>query len=565
MLLLSQIVLADKEIKLLAVEEDNPNREGSIALLSLKTVKGEGDTYLDTFPLTKLDTQISLRFSKDTACSFSKINCKNKDFLYKLRADSSIVGGPSAGAAGSILTIAELENLEINPNVSITGTINSGDFIGAVGGIKGKIIAASENGITKVIIPKSGNFEYDNANNSFGTIQEFGETVGVKVIEANTLEEALPHITNYVPKKLNEEISISNRYSDIMEEVADEMCGRTEELVKELEDQEEDISEEIINATQNSKKALGENKFYSASSFCFNNNIRLRQIQYSNLSDEEFNEILDALKGLELKDFNYNSPNNLQVYLIVSSRLEEMHDTLEKAEKEFNEGNKEDAFNLLAFSRERAFSISAWTKLFTEETGKLNYDLRTSCIERISEANERLQYVRLFVPDLLNDAFRTLNEAKQSLEEENYPECISKSIEVKVQSNTILTTIGLTREQLPELVENKLEFAQREIASQNYFPILAYSYYEYGQSLNSNDPASALLYAEYSLEMANLDSYLSLEEKNNGKVIHEFNESVEDNGEIIRILIIGILIGLIIGTSISFGRISKNRKMNKRK
>lgn len=568
----SQIVFADKEIKLLAVEENNPDAKGSIALLSLKTINGDGNTYLDTFPLTQLDTQISLRFAKDVACDYTNINCKNKDFLYKLRADSSIVGGPSAGAAGVILTIAELENLEIDPNSSITGTINSGNFIGPVGGIRGKIKAASENGITRVLIPKYGNFEenINNSNSSLGGIVEFGRTIGVEVIEVETIEDALPKITNYVPKENNNQISISNGYSDKMKEVADEMCKRTEELILEVKDKlrglnYSQIEKEVSNSTKSAKDAMEESKFYSASSFCFNTNIRLRQLSYTNLTEEEFFQTLGALKSLELKEVNYNSPNNLQVYLIVKSRLEEMRNMLDEAERSYNGGDKENAFRLIAYSRERAFSISAWTKLFTESKDELKYDLKTSCLARVNEANERLQYARLFVPDLLSGTYSLLREAKEDSDKGNYPDCISKSIEVKVQSNTILTSIGLSREELPNLVKKKLEFAEKEIASQEYFPILAYSYYEYAQSLNENDHGSALLYAEYSLEMANLDSYLSLEEEINGNVVGEVNSLVNSNADEIRLLIIGILIGLIIGTAFSLRRMHKKSTRKKTK
>jgi hypothetical protein len=36
---------------------------------------------------------------------------------------------------------------------------------------------------------------------------------------------------------------------------------------------------------------------------------------------------------------------------------------------------------------------------------------------------------------------------------------------------------------------------------------LGYSYYEYAESLKEEQPFSALLYAEYSLELSNLDIY----------------------------------------------------------
>ena len=113
----------------------------------------------------------------------------------------------------------------------------------------------------------------------------------------------------------------------------------------------------------------------------------------------------------------------------------------------------------------------------------------------------------------------------------------------------------MTVEDLPRLVDKKLEFAKREIASQSYFPILAYSYYEYSSALKESDPSSALFYAEFAIEMANIDTYLSI--GGNGK---------SDSGERIVVpyieegsyIILGLILGLVIGASVVI--MSKRRK-----
>ena len=112
------------EIPLLAVKQTQEGFVGSSANLQLEIKDGDGRVFLDTYPLTKLDTQMSTRFAKEIACK--DLECNNKDFIYTIKSDSVIVGGPSAGAAITLLTIAELENLDIKKGVSITGTINSG-------------------------------------------------------------------------------------------------------------------------------------------------------------------------------------------------------------------------------------------------------------------------------------------------------------------------------------------------------------------------------------------------------------------------------------------------------
>ena len=68
-------------IKLLAVAESDKGRTGAIADLSLEVKPGKGRVFLETFPVTKEDTQISMRFAKQVACSLLEMDCHNKDFI----------------------------------------------------------------------------------------------------------------------------------------------------------------------------------------------------------------------------------------------------------------------------------------------------------------------------------------------------------------------------------------------------------------------------------------------------------------------------------------------------
>ena len=137
--IISVISAKSGSIKLLAVSNLETNPRGSVADLFLEVDEGQGRVFIDSFPLSKLDTQISTRFAKEVACSFLERDCSNYDFFYTIRANSAIVGGPSAGAAIAVLTISVLEDLPLDKTITITGTINSGGIIGPVGGILKKI------------------------------------------------------------------------------------------------------------------------------------------------------------------------------------------------------------------------------------------------------------------------------------------------------------------------------------------------------------------------------------------------------------------------------------------
>jgi len=92
-------------LKLLAVQETPTGYEGSDADLYLELKQGTGNVFLNTFPITKMDTQISTRFAKELACKHYSLNCDQYDFLYTIRAQSNIIGGPSAGAAIAAITV----------------------------------------------------------------------------------------------------------------------------------------------------------------------------------------------------------------------------------------------------------------------------------------------------------------------------------------------------------------------------------------------------------------------------------------------------------------------------
>ena len=91
-------------IGLLTVAESSDNstpEHGGVADLYLVIKKGTGRIFIDSFPLSKLDTQITTRFASEIACDFLDKDCSQYDFFYTIRANSAIVGGPSAGAAAT--------------------------------------------------------------------------------------------------------------------------------------------------------------------------------------------------------------------------------------------------------------------------------------------------------------------------------------------------------------------------------------------------------------------------------------------------------------------------------
>jgi len=512
-LLLAPVVVAEPfHITLLAVHEDNGTFRGSTANLFFELKSGDERVFLDTFPLTKIDTQISTRFAKEIACNYFDLKCRNYDFIYTIRADSSIIGGPSAGASIAALTTAGVLNLDVKQNVAVTGTINSGGLIGPVGGLKAKIEAAESVGIDKVLIPAGT--AISNISNKTINLIEYGEEIGVKVVEVLDLNEVVFHLTGSRLLDNETTVSIDPFYRDVMKDISERICKRSGDLNKQLQEFKLNLSErgDLTNRTARASAAAIEEAYYSAASYCFGLNIILKTLLYDkqNFSDAKIQAKVTQLEvdierfAASVRERELLTITDLQTYSIVLERLNAARDLL----ADFNEFKTN---RLLAFAEERFFTARVWS-LFFQMDGKSfeinNEVLRNSCIRKIQEVKERYQYVILFAG--ANGLEDEMKEAEEQLANGEYAQCLILASQAKASANAVLSTLGVESSGLDRLVDTKL-FALEKLISRTInrraFPILAYSYYEYSKSLKQYDPGAALLYSEYALELSNLDIY----------------------------------------------------------
>lgn len=533
-LLLSLVAAEEGHMKLLAVRETADGYGGSIADVYLRIEPGSGQVFLDTFPLTRTDTQISTRFAKQIACDYLDEYCGQYDFFYTIRADSSIIAGPSAGAALSLLTISLLDGVTLDESVSITGTINSGGLIGFVGGIKAKIQAAADIGLTTVLIPQGERFvDDDKVNGSFFSVDTesnssnatidlvaFGLSLGVEVIEVSDLDEALAHFTGKEYVALNVTLTVDEHYAETMSHLTAALCNRTIQLGSLLEgynlSRENSTHQRILNLSAASESAFSEGNYYSAASYCFSANVQSSYLikLLKDAGEEDVNATLEtiernverleqALAGREQKTLS-----DLEAYSVVVERLIDAKEQKDRIDLE------DPNLRTLAFSLERVYSAFSWAR-FYDHRGKTisinSKSLRSSCEQNIAEAEERFQYLQLFYPVIdLADTRSELNRAYDDLNSGEYTLCLFKATKAKAESNIVLNSIGVEVDKIPDLIAKKRVLAKRVIARQiekGNFPILGYSYYEYSGALIDSDPFSALLFAEYALEMSNLDMY----------------------------------------------------------
>lgn len=539
-------------ITLLAVSETT--QVGSTADLYLKVQQGSGGIYIDTFPLTKLDTQLSTRFAQQIACDFLDKECDNSDFFYTIRSDATIIGGPSAGAALATLTVAMLDDLLINDSVSISGTINVGGLIGPVGSLLGKIAAAKEKGITKVLIPKGSRYEEkpehsynemlqtsnatfyvpnNETNETEIDLYEYGKAIGIEVKEVGTLQEAVYEITGVWYESDEKEIVPEQWYTETMEEIAKELCQRNRGLLDKIKETEENetarqnILEEVNNMTLQAENASAYSKQYVAASTCFGTNIRLNYylLQQANLTiNKTINKTIEINQTIakiekELQEEELETITDLQTYLVVNERIEEAKDTLKEMYINIGINLLADGEYNIAYATERLYSASAWAKFFENNDKKLVMDtdaLEDSCIQKLAEAQERYQYVKLITQEPLQAVVNYLDKANAEYENKNYILCLDIASRAKANLDIILSLIGVKDEkELKELVEERLKLVRQVLNKQQekgYFPMLGYSYYEYAQFLEDKDPYSALIYSHYALEFSHLDMYFKEKE-----------------------------------------------------
>jgi uncharacterized protein len=177
--------------------------------LTVEAIPGDGKVLTNIEKLLFwVDTQFSIQTSKDVAKNITNVDTDAYDLIYNIKTDATLVGGPSAGAALTIATIAALENKTLKNDIIITGTVDSDGSIGQVGGVLEKAQAASDVGIKVFLVPPGqGEQVYLKPNETCIRRSGFifcettyeqvtiniGEDVGISVIEVENISEALEY------------------------------------------------------------------------------------------------------------------------------------------------------------------------------------------------------------------------------------------------------------------------------------------------------------------------------------------------------------------------------------
>jgi predicted S18 family serine protease len=108
---------------------------------------------MNTNPFLEPDTQYSAETAVKVAQNYTGKPLNDRDVILSFDVTGQVLGGPSAGAAMTITTIAAIEQKKIKEDVAITGTIEPGGEVGQIGGVIQKAEAAAKNGIKLFLVP----------------------------------------------------------------------------------------------------------------------------------------------------------------------------------------------------------------------------------------------------------------------------------------------------------------------------------------------------------------------------------------------------------------------------
>lgn len=570
LILCSQIVFGAKgHIKILALSEAGNEKKGVSADLFLEIRSGTGRVFLETYPLSQIATQVSMRFAQQIACQELDIDCSVYDFFFTVKAPPGVLGGPSAGAAAAVLTGVVLKDLNVEKSIAITGIINSGGLIGPVGGIPYKVQGAASEKIETVLIPKGTGIQKE--GNTTIDVIELGKNLSVDVHEVSTFEEALSFFDGIEKKYENITLTIDKTYQNIMKSVAKDICQRNNMIINAIE-LNENNSIELKNLSIIAKTEFEEGNFYSAASYCFRSNIAAKRVFFSqkNYTKESLQEYLEKLiENLNAYDKKVNqkpikSLTDIETYMAVKERIQEARDLM--TETVVKLGKNENINSEIAYLEERIYSASAWSKFF-DAVDAANYKIdeektKQSCANKIAEAEERYSYVSSYVPSLLLESIKKdLDKAYVEWNGKNYIMCLYSASKTKAQINLLLSATGIEKDSLDEIIDIKVKSVQKSLfraQQKGIFPLLSYYYYQYADTLKDKDQAVALLFLEYSLELSNINIYF---EKN-----HEISKYFRFPKELIYFLI-GLIIGGIIfrrRTSIAKDHKIKPKKQDKK-
>ncbi len=527
------LALKDITTYLPAVQETDYGYEGSLATMTINIKEGGGHVYVDTWPLTKIDTQASARIAKQVACDTLYLDCSNYDFFYTIRSEAQIVGGPSGGAAMTVATLASLLDVEINNDILLTGTINLDGSIGQVSRVIEKAEVVAENGDT-FLVPygqsvieieettkeKAGPLVIEEKTPKKINLKEYSkEHWNLTVKEIKTVQEAFKYFTDYEIKTEDIEFKKTEEYQRVMKKLAGNLLNYSAKLKIECEEKlsdskigynyEKQVSALCDLSLDKARENYDKENYYSAASLAFSKSISYKYgINLISLLEIEDKKtfLREYLKRVEEKIFEVNS-SNIELYAITEERISETQKNIEIAWKHYYNGDYIQGIYYASLADTRLYTASLWRNYSNQfpDYIETTQDLKEVSNNILSEVSSILTYISLTTTNnFLEKANNFLDKARDNYNSENYYAAIIIGLKARANAELASETLQSNIDYLIELHRKRALVSINKTNS-----IIGQSYFEYAEILEEDNKGSSLVYYTYSEKLSKLNQLLN--------------------------------------------------------
>ncbi len=524
---------------------------GVVTDFVITVAPGSGHVYIETWPLAQVDMQASARLAAQVAGKILGVNMSRYDVFIQVKANSSIIGGPSAGGTMTVGIIAALEGWKLNPKVMMTGMINPDGTIGPVGGILEKASAAHQAGAELFLIPEGQRIQYVQKTNrtEIGGIVEIHSTTkkvdvakyarerwGLRVVEIKDIYDAVYYFTGHRLQRPTPSGNVRINTDFLKGDAVNDYANTTnyyKVILKRLKNS--DVSYETYSALMNaltqageilnsSKEALDNGMYYTALSRDFQARIIIRHVDwYLNVSSggsvekilEKVNREINTSEAL-VSNVTIRGTTMLQAVAAAQQRVEEAKSSLDEAWKYYYNDDYWDAIGDAAYAYERAKTAIFWKNL-GERFAKgsiINTDVvKTTARDYIDSSNLIVTYIDSMYGNVIgNGLLNDIEKAEQYYEDGKYSAALFTAMEARIRAEVFLDTLGIDNETiLMDKLETMKEDAKTAIGlaqEQGIVPVLAVAYYEFAESYEKSgkpeDLQTAMIFYQYARETAQL-------------------------------------------------------------
>ncbi len=531
-LLLSRAFSASCSIPIAGVKQEDSTYTGVLANLTVEIAPGNGRVFVDTMPLTQVDTQASARMAKEAICELLNADCRNYDFFYIIRSENPLVGGPSAGAAMASCTLSLLTGIPLYNDTVITGTINPDASIGPVGSIFEKMSSLKGKGYKYFLAPEDSEIETTLINNTLTEVnlsKYAQEELKIQFVTIGDIIEAFKYMAGYSIqlKNVSSADVASKEYEEVMKEMSCELVNKAQEtydLVK-----NSDFAELLNNSfslLNQSKSYFNQGNYYSSASYAVRSLIFSTYVKYLlNYSEGDSSYVLDVINSLNNSISEYNSAllSNLTIdhiydiesLAITIDRVKEAESLLNQAESLYDLGLLTNALYTAAFADVRLLTAKQWSSLIDYFNGNesIKFDINSIkplVIERLEQARNSIAYARTIMTDEnLLSSEEHLTNAVKAFNKGSYIYALFEALKARAEANLAMEIRGVSN--ISTKISSKIKSAARAIKraeERGLLPFLSISFLEYSSTF-TDDPLQELIFLSYSKEFAGISSSIN--------------------------------------------------------